>query len=459
MKSLYIKFASTTIAIMIFSSVLAFGFSNLYYQHYLKPMNDEKTTKLALEISSYIRENPEINIDDYLNHTAKLGYHITLIDEEFQQKTFQTPFRDASINEADVQAVLNGAIFHGIEQFPHKTFVTGFFANEIKNSIGVPLSYKGQKAAIFIHPNIKLLFNEMHFLIAALLLATILLSIVFVLIFTKYMVRPITKLTKATKEIANGHYKIQLDRHRKDEFGILAKSFMNMAEKLENVEQHRRDFTANISHDIQSPLLNIKGYLSLLETNTMTEAERQYAMQTIQQEINRLSSLTNQLLQLNKIEHQEQTLIKEAFDVSAQILQTIQTYQWQIQQKNIMLSHSLPTTLITADRKLLHMVWDNLLSNAIKYNEEYGMIDIQVIDEAQQVTIIFKDTGIGMDEQAQQRIFERFYRADAIRTRSIEGNGLGLSIVWQIISLHHSHIHVESAVDEGTTITITLAKA
>ena len=121
-----------------------------------------------------------------------------------------------------------------------------------------------------------------------------------------------------------------------------------------------------------------------------------------------------------------------------------------------MLSYALPPVELKGDPSLLHTVWDNLLSNAIKYNKLNGTIDITVAEQKGQVIILFKDTGIGMSEQAQTRIFDRFYRADSARTRTIEGTGLGLSIAASIVHLHNGHIQVESAEEQGTTITVTL---
>ena len=121
-----------------------------------------------------------------------------------------------------------------------------------------------------------------------------------------------------------------------------------------------------------------------------------------------------------------------------------------------MASYSLPPTMIYGDSELLNMVWDNLLSNAIKYTNEFGMISIQLQQNSDSIAVIFRDSGIGIPEQEQQRIFERFYRVDSARTRTIEGTGLGLAIVQQIVELHGGTIDMASVLGEGTTITVTL---
>ncbi|MBQ0139087.1 MAG: HAMP domain-containing histidine kinase [Kurthia sp.] len=458
MKTLYAKFVLTTIGIMIFSGLLSFVISNVYYHEVLKPKNDEKTTAFALELASFFEQHQELDLHAYLQHSANLGYHVMLVDEQFKVTNFAEPFRNQSIDDRIIQDVLSGKAYHGISNFPHQTFVTGFFANEVTNSIGVPITVQGKTYALFVRPNIKLLFNEMHLLFAAILLMTILLSILLVLLFTKYIVQPITKLTEATKFIANGQYHVQLDKKRKDELGNLLQSFLHMSEQLAFVDEKRKEFTANISHDIQSPLSNIKGYITLLENEQATETDIIHYLGTIHAEIDRLSSLTNRLLQLSTIDQQEQLMKVQTFNVNEQIEALLKHYHWKIQQKELMIIHSLSQVAITADAELLNMVWDNLLSNAIKYTNAFGTINIELSEQGQYVVVSFQDSGIGIKEEQQQRIFERFYRVDSARTRTVEGTGLGLSIVWRIVTLHQGHVEVESVFGKGTAISVFLPR-
>ncbi|WP_332645413.1 sensor histidine kinase [Lysinibacillus sp. 54212] len=456
MKSLYSKFVVVTISIMLFSGLLSFLFSNLYYQYELKPYNDMKTASFARSIASFPSENPTVDVHEYLQNVSSIGYQIYLVGEDGEKRFFGAPFRDKELPDQVIESVLRGEEYHGILQFQHQIFVTGFFANELNNSIGVPLTYNDENYALFLRPNIKLLFNEMHLLFAALLGFTIFLSIVFVLFSTKYLVKPISKLTTATSVIANGQYDIQLDISRKDELGELSNSFIMMAQKLGKAEETRKEFISNISHDIQSPLSNIQGYTSLLEKEHLSSEEKTKYVGIINGEIRRLSSLTKQLLLLASLDRNEDILKERVFNVSKQIRELVQNYQWQIQNKNIMLSFSLQDIELKGDPALLNTVWDNILSNAIKYNRSNGSIDITVKEQEGKIIIEFEDTGIGISEQAQTRIFDRFYRVDSARTRTIEGTGLGLSIVFKIVSMHNGHIVVKSEEDVGTKVTIII---
>lgn len=458
MRSLYIKFAVTTITIMIVSGLLAFVFSNSYYQYTLKPQNDEKNTKIALEIASYVNANEDIHLHRYLENVSTIGYQLLLVDASGEETFFGAPFRDTSLPSDTKLTVLGGDVYHGMKQFPQETFVTGFFANELSNTIGVPLETNGQKYALFLRPDIKLLFNEMHILFGWLLALTLIISIVLVLIGAKYLVNPISKLTKATKELSEGNFSLQLDIARKDEIGELATSFTHMARQLAKLDEMKTEFISNITHDIQSPLANLKGYANLLEKEETTAAEKKTYLSIIHSEIERLSRLTKQLLLLASLDRNEGLIEKKRFNVSEQLKEVIHRHQWIINERGMMIRYSLPDVYMSGDPSLLTNVWENLLMNAIKYNQDHGTIDISIQETETTVKVQIQDTGIGLKGHEVDRIFERFYRVDTSRTSAIEGTGLGLSIVSSIVKLHDGAIDIESFIDEGTTIVIQLPK-
>lgn len=456
MKSLYTKFVVITIGIMLLSGVLAFVASNTYYQQKLKPANDQKNTGIALEMASFVEKHPTINLNDYLRNLSKIGYQIYLVESSGNETYFGAKFRNTSLSSSTKESVLNGEIYHGILHFPKQTFVTGFFANELSNSIGVPLTYQEKKYALFIRPDIKLLFNEMHVLFGWLFGLMIVLSILMVVVSTKYLVRPISKLNTATKSLSKGIFSVELDTRRSDELGVLSQSFQHMARKLEQSDEMRKEFISNISHDIQSPLSNIKGYTNLLEKEELSSIDRAKYISVINDEISRLSNLTKQLLLLASLDRNEDILQRKHLNVSQQIKELIRNYQWLINEKGIMLSYSLPDIDFFGDPSLLSTVWDNLLTNAIKYNNREGSIKVSVEKREKSIMIIFKDTGIGMNEEEVERIFDRFYRADIARSKTIDGTGLGLSIVATIVKLHDGKTVVKSKKNEGTTIAVEL---
>src|SRR5699024_3712977 len=276
-------------------------------------------------------------------------------------------------------------------------------------------------------PDIKLLFNEMHYLLAWMLLFTIILSIVLVLISTKYLLHPLSKITKATERLSQGNFDIKLEIERDDEIGQLAKSFTHMAKQLEALDDMKNEFISNISHDIKSPLSNIKGYVQLLENETLDKTEKAKYMTIIHQEISRWSNLTKQLLLVASLYRREQMLktekllIKEKVIVSYQLKEIIRSHQWSLEEKGLMVSYTLPEkTMIYGDPSMLYNVWENLFTNAIKYNEDSGSIDVTVVEHDKSIEVRFEDTGIGLDDSIKERVFDRFFREDSSRNRKIE---------------------------------------
>jgi signal transduction histidine kinase len=457
MKSLYVKFTVYTICIMILSGITAFVVSNVYYQEYLKPQNDQKNTEIGKEMAGFIENHPGVGVEEYLKHAASAGYQFYLFNGKTAEGTFfGASFRDKNLDPSAVDRVLDGDIYHGMRNFPDKTFVTGFFANELSNTIGVPLKHQRTKYALFLRPDIKLLFNEMHLLFGWLLALTLLLSILFVVLGTRFLIKPISKLTEATRSLARGNYEVEVERGRKDEIGQLAASFHWMSTQLGQLDEVRKEFISNVSHDIQSPLSNIKGYTNLLGSERLSAEDKSKYISIMNGEIDRLSNLTRQLLLLASLDRNEDVLKKETFNVSSQLKERISQHQWIISEKGIMLGYSLPDQEVKGDPVLLGTVWDNLLSNAIKYNQPQGTIDVRVEAGAGFVSIFFKDTGIGLSEKEKERVFDRFYRVDTSRTKSVEGTGLGLSIALTIIQLHEGTIHLDSMPGKGSTFTVIL---
>lgn len=458
MKTLYFRIVVTTILVMIFSGLVAFLLSNIFYHYNLKPYNDEKLTKIATDIKSYYEENPEINLNHYLKNVSELGYQILLVDENGKKTFYGGKFREQKLNEQVIKDVKNGEVYHGVLQFPFKLFVTGFFDNVLVNTIGTPLKGSHANYAIFLRPNLELQFGELHILFSVLLVLTIILSILFVFISTRYIVKPIRKLTEATKIIANGKYNVKLNIKRQDEIGQLAKHFSVMAGKLDQNERMRQEFVSNVSHEIQSPLASIQGFSQTLQQKELSDDQRKHYLSIIEEETRRMSLLSKQLLTLASLDKEENVLQKSTFDLAEQIKEALLTTEWSWREKDLMIDLELPSVYIYADKHLLHQVWTNLITNSIKFNHAGGEISIRIIKEEKECLVEIKDTGIGISKEDLPHIFNRFYIADKARIRKVSSSGLGLAITKQIIDLHNGQIQVNSQLGKGTTFMIQLPK-
>lgn len=278
-------------------------------------------------------------------------------------------------------------------------------------------------------------------------------SIVF-LIVADIIVKPISRLTKVTDELAKGNYKVRVNYEGKDEISSLYASFNQMAVRLAKQETIRQQFISDVSHEFQTPLTAISGFATILKNENLTDEKRKKYADIILFNSNRLSHLSKNMLQLTLLDGEDTALDKTEFPLIEQLNRVIEMEDNAALSKDIEIEfiHPKKEFIIEADESRMEQVWINLLSNAIKYTNEHGVVTVEVRRTPTELQVRFEDTGVGMSQDAISHIFERFYRQD--KSRTIEGNGLGLSIVKRIIDLHHYKIDVESQEDVGSVFTV-----
>lgn len=457
MKSLYGKFLAMTAIIMVMSTVIAFLIVNTYYHQNMKEENSAKNISIVQQIATYIESEQPPNLEFFLRTEAAVGYKLVLVSPTEEIEFFGAPFREHNLAQEAIDQVLDGQVYNGMQNFPTETFMTGFFADESSNTVGSPVLYQGERYALFLRPDIKLLFTEVHLLLGGMVIVIAIISFLAMLFFAKKLIDPITELTKATKQIGDEKFVESLDIARQDEIGQLAQSFSQMVERLKQNDQMRKQFISDVSHDFQSPLLNIRGYASLLNKREVDEETRQQYASIIESETERLSTLTKQLLLLTSLDQLKTPLQKKTYALDEQIRDVVRNYQWQIVNKELSLELEVEPITYQGDPAFLEKVWDNLISNAVKYTEQ-GSIRISLKELSEEIVFCIEDSGIGIEEEHIPQLFERFYRADSSRTKEIEGTGLGLAIVQQVVELHSGTIDMKSELDKGTKITVYLSK-
>ena len=223
-----------------------------------------------------------------------------------------------------------------------------------------------------------------------------------------------------------------------------------MAKNLGNMETMRQDFISNVSHEIQSPLTSIGGFAALLKKDDLPGNERQKYAGIIEAESKRLSSLSDNLLKLSSLD--SSAIAKNDFRIDKQLSNIMLTLEPQWSAKNLTIEADLPKCIIAGDEDLLSQVWVNLFVNAIKFTPNDGTIYVSISGH----TVKIADTGVGISENDLPHIFERFYKVDKSRDRSLGGNGLGLSLVKKIVDMHGGTITVKSELGKGAVFEIVL---
>jgi len=222
--------------------------------------------------------------------------------------------------------------------------------------------------------------------------------------------------------------------------------------EIRRLETMRRDFVANVSHELKTPLTSIKGFVETLLEGALEDKENSVNfLKIINTHADRLNTLINDLLDLSHIESKEIVLKKEKIVIAKLVDEVMFEFKSQAKKKAVEISSALPQGIeIIADKSKIEQVFTNLVNNAIKYNKENGSVRIYSEQLTDKIKIVVEDSGSGIPAKDIPRIFERFYRVDKARSRSLGGTGLGLSIVKHIIELHGGNVGVESTEGLGS---------
>jgi signal transduction histidine kinase len=269
-------------------------------------------------------------------------------------------------------------------------------------------------------------------------------------------------ILEAMNKISKGNFNVGLDEKQAEHNGILGeltKSVNNMATELNKMETMRREFISNVSHEIQTPLTSIKGFAQALQSDTLTPVERKHYLEIIEVESTRLSRIAENLLKLASLEARSVKFEPKPYRLDRQIRRLVLACEPQWSGKDIDMDVALNEVEVTADEDLLSQVWLNLIHNSLKFTPEGGRICLELSSRAEKIEFSIRDSGIGIPEEAQSHIFERFYKADISRTHSNGGSGLGLSIAHEIVEMHRGSISVVSQPGQGATFQVYLPMA
>ena len=288
-----------------------------------------------------------------------------------------------------------------------------------------------------------------------------LLSLLVLVAFTFAVYIPIRKITTAAEEYAKGHYDYDPSVHGRDEIGYLAATLHVMASEIGRSEDNQKKFIANVSHDFRSPLTSIRGYLNAMLDGTIPPELHEKYLNVVLNETDRLTKLTNGLLELNSLNTLGIVLTITDFDINSAIRQICETFDVLCREKKISIELILSGEhlYVSADMGKIQQVIANLVDNAIKFSHRNSIIKIETTEKNEKVFVSVKDSGIGIPDDAQKLVFDRFYKTDLSRGKDKKGTGLGLAITKEIIQAHNQNINVISTEGVGSEFIFTLAKS
>ncbi len=378
------------------------------------------------------------------------AYFLSILDEH---RDLSASF-DARNIAGTLQAVLSG----------NEVVVQNDTASGPMFTVAVPWAQSGVVlGAVYIQTAAQAVlasYEGLGLKVAAVSLVVTLVAAVIVFLYTRRFIRPLREMAAAAVAMSAGSFSPQVSEAGARELHDLAAAFNAMSSKLQDIERTRRDFIANLSHELRSPMTNIQGFIQGLMDGTVPDAEKNQYLQIVLAETQRMTKLVSGLLSLSRIENEETPLSLGIFDLNELIRIVLITKMPRIEEKgiDIQLEFSKEQSCAYADRDQIEQVLINLIDNAVKFTPDHGTITIGTRAASRDtVAVTVRDNGVGILPQDAPHVFERFYKADKAHSGS-QGTGLGLAICKMIMDRHRQSIRLLPS-DRGAVFQFTLRRA
>lgn len=445
---------SSIAAFLIFSAVFYVLFQNDLKQEFLSTLHDqheqvEQTLKLAYGegqnkeaiISTLSFMNDKDHKSIYLFDEAGELLHFfsdmaepLLIEKEFIAQALKGNQVNEFVNEKGQRIFLMvSPIEAGIDSFEEKVLVIALHGYD-----RVAKSIKGM------------------FLLAGLI--TTVVTTCFLFLLSKKFSAPLRNMNSVAMEYAKGKFDKKMVVKSKDEIGQLGETLNHMGKELASLDSMRKEFVANVSHDMRSPLTSINGFVGAMIDGTIPEHDQKRYLHLMKDETERLIKLVNELLDIARMEAGQVSIQPSNYNVTEQIRTLIAKLEPQLSKQKLEIElqcNDEKDVYVFADKDRIDQVLSNLIQNAINFSPENGLVTVNLLPNEGEVLISIEDHGQGIPKQQLKFIWDRFFKVDKARSLKV-GTGIGLSIVKHIIDLHGAKIDVASEVGKGTVFTLTL---
>lgn len=463
--------AFITLAVVIF--MLLWFMQVIFLQTYYKTMKKAETSQLGAEVESAFKDSI-----DFKEQLDKAGYrnsasiYILSLDGElfYTNTTYtggkfegnpggmaQVPGRNVSIDISDIVEKMSEAPNNkvsytlDVDRLKTEIYVYGKVIPETEYCYIILMSIDPIDATSSVITS-----QLIYITIISLIISTII-----SLFMARKLSRPINEMNETAKKLGKGDFDIVFEKCGYEEIDELADTLNNATESLKNTDQIRRELMANVSHDLKTPLTMIKAYSEMIrDLSGDNKQKREEHLKVIIDETDRLTRLVNDMMDLSKIESGLIELEKDRFDFSETASSLIDRIKLSKMDTKHEIEYDIPKDLyVYADRTKIEQVLYNLIINAIKHSGDgVRHIEIKVSSTQKRVKVEVKDDGVGIAPENLKHIWDRYYRASESFTRNVQGSGLGLSIVKNILLKHQSDFGVDSKVGEGTTFWFDLER-
>lgn len=412
--------------------------------NFLKSSNEMSYEELKMTMELI---KSSINMDSIILDSQSYVYAVS--NEELDSLNYTK----LDIGELDLEKIKAGKIISS------KNII---YNNKNLNTYYKPIFYNGKfnGLVILIENHNKGYFSESYKFIFILIIFSSIVSILLIHYFLKkILLKPLEDIDVSARKLVKGDFKKRIDITSNDEIGDLANSFNTIAESLEKVDLVRKEFIANVSHEIRSPITSIKGFISAILDGVIPKDREGYYLKIVNDEAERLSRLVTDLLDISAMEEGKLNLNIVKMDINEVITLCTLNLERRIKERKLKVEiiFNSDKEYCFGDRDRIIQVIINLIDNAIKYGKENGKIEIETYSKGDLVYISVFNTGDNIAKENLNKIWERFYKDDKSRTNKIS-TGLGLPIVRLILTQHNQDIWVENIEEKGVKFTFTLKK-
>lgn len=433
---------------------------NLVLENYFEVTNESDMLYQANKIAGTIGANnyltdPALSakfLNDIDEKSTELSSRILVVDNNSRVLADSNKSEtDKIIIVPEVLDALGGKATANLRKSQGKIYSAAYIDNEAGNLLGAVLivSSFGEVREI--------LSTISHYWLFLTVLLSILIAVI-VYITSGHFIKPLSLLVDTIRKITDGDLHQRFEVHGSNEISLLGEAVNQMTAALEDVDAARSEFVSNVSHELKTPLSSIKVLSEsiLLEESAPVDMYREF-LQDINSEIDRMTNIINDLLALVKLDNREAALNTAETSLRKMLIGIMKTLFPLARDKDIeLILDADKDTVIEADETKLSFAISNLVDNAIKYTPEGGVVKVSLEADHQNAYITVTDTGIGISEEEQPKIFTRFYRVDKTRDRETGGTGLGLAITQSTIRRHKGSIKVISKEGSGATFIVRL---
>lgn len=436
LKKTFIKILSLGLGIVIITSLLTVGIFHAYYEKQAK--NNLNST--AAIVSAILNRSSDYSfIHDSYNDDTRL----TVIDSKgtvIADSIEDAKKMDSHADRPEFKEALENGEGSNIRKSATINKNTYYYAVKLDN--GNVLRVAVTSNSVF------LVFYQSLIFIALVIVAVMLLSLAISYLITKSIVKPVTEVGKNLDKID--------EIETFEELTPFVDAIKEHKHKQKLLDDQKKEFTANISHELKTPLTSIAGYAELIENGMAKPEDIKPFAKTIRNQALRLVTLTEDIIQLSQLEeYKTESVSIEEVELSQIAQRCVQSLEMNARAKNVTLCLDTEECYINGNTSLLEEMIYNLVDNAIRYNKENGYVKVTVKNLfSSKAVLSVEDTGIGIPDEYEERIFERFFRVDKSRSKKTGGTGLGLAIVKHIAEVHNATVSVSSEENIGTTIQV-----